>query len=74
MNNVKDAATKIKEEGYTIVQLLLFKFDRTLAILGLVVIAIFTINADKISTEAQMIITSVTTALGIVLGVRLGSK
>jgi len=58
----------------TILEYLLFKIDRTLAIVGLIAIGIFSILTSNIPDTSVKIIGSVVTGLSMYLGVRLGSK
>ena len=59
---------------YTLLEYLLFKIDRTLAILGLIAIGLYSIVASDISDVSAKIIGSVITGLSMYLGVRLGNK
>ena len=59
---------------HTLLEYLLFKIDRTIAILGLIAIGLFSIFSTDISETSAKMIGSVITGLSMYLGVRLGSK
>lgn len=68
-------AEEIKEPVCrTILEYMLYKIDRTLAIAGLIAIGIFAIYSSKIPDASVKVISSVVTGLSMYLGVRLGSN
>ena len=73
---MSDQETEVKEEelkGYTIPEFLLFKLDRTLAIVGLVAVALTALWVNDISEPAKVVVSGIAGGLGVYLGVR-GSK
>lgn len=58
----------------TVLEYMLYKIDRTLAIAGLIAIGIFAILSTKIPDASVKVLSSVVTGLSMYLGVRLGSK
>ncbi len=59
---------------HTVIEYLLFKIDRTIAIIGLIAIGLYSIFSKDISDTSVKIIASVVTGLSMYLGVRLGNK
>ena len=64
----------MNESPRTIKEYVLFKLDRNLAIIGLIVIAVLSVLRQDISEGAAKIVASVITAMGMYLGIRLGNK
>ena len=58
----------------TLLEYMLYKIDRTIAILGLIAIGIWAMVVSDMSEPAAKIIGSVVTGLSMYLGVRLGSN
>jgi len=58
------------DNKFSIKQYILFKIDRSIAVLGLIGIAVGAMVCQDISEPAAKIITSVSTALALYVGVR----
>ena len=61
---------KAENKGYSIKEYILFKLDRTIALLGLVALGIASIAFD-IPEASQGTLNSVITALGVYIGARV---
>jgi hypothetical protein len=57
-------------DKFSIKQYILFKIDRSVAVLGLIGIAVGAMLCQDISDSAAKIITGISTALALYLGVR----
>lgn len=63
-----------EEKQLTIKQLILFKIDRNVAIIGLIAIGLVALSIDSMSDAAVKIVSNVVTGLSMYLGIRLGNK
>ena len=63
-----------EEKTYTVKEYILFKLDRNLAILGLIIIAITSVWMKDVSEAAGKIIAGVVGALAVYLGARGGNN
>jgi len=61
---------KAEKQGYSIKEYILFKLDRTIALLGLVGLGIVSMSSD-IPEASQGTLNSVITALGVYIGARV---
>jgi len=61
---------KIENQGYSIKEYILFKLDRTIALLGLVGLGVASI-AFNIPEASQSTLNNVITALGVYIGARV---
>ena len=67
-------ATEKEPVCRTVLEYMLYKIDRTLAIAGLIAIGLYAIFSSDIPDGAIKVISSVVTGLSMYLGVRLGSN
>ena len=59
-----------EKQAYTLKEYILYKLDRTIAIMGLILIGIVVIFKSTVSPEASKIINAVLPLLGFYAGVR----
>jgi len=63
-----------EKESYSLKNLILYKMDRTIAVLGMVGIGLWSLMVKEMSPDAGKIAASVITGLGVYLGVKGGNK
>ena len=63
-----------EKENYSLKNLILYKLDRTIAVLGMVAIGICSLIIKDLPPESGKISVAVITGLGVYLGVKGGSK
>lgn len=59
-----------EDKDYSLKNLILYKMDRTIAVVGMVVIGIWSLTTSTLSPEASKIAASVITGLGVYLGIK----
>ena len=62
-----------EKEDYSLRNLILYKLDRTIAVVGMVVIGIWALASSTLPPEASKVAASVISALGVYLGIK-GAK
>ena len=73
-DNMDAEKTEVCPEDYSLKNLILYKMDRTIAVLGMVAIGVWALTTKEIPADAGKIVSGVITGLGVYLGVKGGSK
>ena len=61
------------EQNYSLKQMIMYKIDRSLAIIGMILIGGFAVFG-KVDAETSKILTAIVTGLGVYSGTRGGNK